>query len=119
MKLYCMCQITGSVPEVARDSQGFGPVDNQTFFAPNRFGVMKDEPAKTTDQRPVILNIAMICKQTGIHQEISKTFISNPWAKTKEIADIDFKRLKEARRHYPNVDLYECPHCRTQIVIED
>ena len=117
MKLYCMCQITGSVPKQAIDSQGFGPLDNQVFMAPNRFGIIDDDD----DFRSVLLSRPMTCVKNGVRQKIAETEngkLPNMWIRTKEEAKIDFEKLKSTRRHYPNVDFYECPVCRAQIVLE-
>ena len=114
MKPYCMCQITGSVPKQAIDSQGFGPLDNQVFMAPNRFGIIDEDD----DFRFVILNRPMTCVKNGVRQKVADTKIPNMWTRTKEKTHSDLEKLKSARKHYPNVDFYECPVCRAQIVLE-
>lgn len=112
MKYYCMCQITGDVPQRARDSQGFGPVDNQVFLAPNRFGLYdeKDHPEKG-DLRPVILMRSMECIKNGVRLKVTDEPVLNPWVGTKEEAKEDIEALKSARDHGPNVDLYRCRTC--------
>lgn len=122
MKLYCMCQITGDVPRPAKDSQGCGPLENQAFMAPNRYGLLKPKQ----DFRPVLLGKPMTCIRNGVEQEIAidpKTESlqkppPNLWAKTKEETQKDFEILKSTKRHYPNVDLYRCPVCGAEIVVE-
>lgn len=117
MKLYCMCQITGDVPRPGRDSQGFGPIDNQVFMASSRYGHIKH----LQDFRPVLLGRPMTCIKNGVEQEIALNQPKPPpnlWAKTKEEAQKDFEILKSTKRHYPNVDLYRCPVCGGEIVIE-
>jgi hypothetical protein len=116
MKLYCMCQITGDVPKAGIGSQGFGPIDNQVFMAPNRFGVMKEND----DFRPVILARPMVCIKNGVAQMVGDgpRGIPNSWPKTKEEMEKDCENLKFVRRHYPNVDLYECPVCRSKVCVE-
>lgn len=122
MKLYCMCQITGDVPRAGRDSQGFGPIDSQIFMASNRYGHIKDNQ----DFRPVLLGKPMTCIKNGIEQEITvdpetgsvRKPPPNLWAKTKEEAQKDFEILKSTKRHHPNVDLYRCPICGAEVVIE-
>jgi len=115
MKIYCMCQITGSVLRPAVDSQGFGPIDNQVFMAPNRYGILVNE---SDEYRSVILSRAMVCLKNGVLQMVASEKIPNKWIKDREEARREFKILKQARRHYPDVDLYECPVCRSQMVVE-
>lgn len=118
-KYYCMCQITGDVPQPARDSQGFGPRDNQVYLAPNRFAPYdeKDRP-KSDDFRPVILPKPIVCLKNGVQQKVTDEPVPNTWAKTIEEAQEDIKKLKKARRHYPNVDLYGRPVCGTMMCVE-
>lgn len=114
MKLYCMCQITGDVPDAARDSGGFGPQDNQVFLAPNRYGVMREKGSF----RSVILDKPMICVKAGVRQEITgERHLPNLWDNTKEAFDTDLEKRKNAKRHYPDVDFYECPVCRAQVMV--
>lgn len=117
-RLYCMCEITGDPPRVAVDSQGFGPLDNQVFMAPNRYGVFTEDDK--IDFRPVLLGRSMEPVKIGVEQRASNTgkVPSNPWPRTKEEMEKDRKALSDVRRHYPNVDLYRCPNCGAMIVLE-
>jgi len=117
MKFYCMCQITGDVPRAGRDSQGFGPLENQVFMAPNRYGLLKP----LQNFRPVLLGRSMTCVKNGVEQEVVLSQLKPPpnlWAKTKEEAQKDFEILKSTKRHYPNVDLYRCSVCGAEVVVE-
>ena len=118
--LYCMCQITGDVPEIARDSQGFGPVDNQCFLAANRFAPLRPEDfaAEGELRRSVVLRQPMQCIQKGVHQKVTDEAVPNLWAKTKGEADADILKLAKALRHYPNVNMYRCPVCGAVICVE-
>ena len=115
MKLYCLCQITGDVPKGARDSQGFGPADNQVFGAPNRVG-----PITSSDEkyRPVMLTVPMRVVQMGVHQKVTERVIPNVWIKNRHEAVKEHNTLKRAMRHYPNVDVLECPVCHARVCIE-
>ena len=117
MKLYCMCQITGDVPPQARDTQGFGPLDNQVFLAPNRFCKL-DKETKDLEYRPVILRRSMVCLKNGIHQYVTDNPIPNIWIRTPEEHKEDTKKLQDSRRHYPDIDLYICPVCGAMICVE-
>lgn len=133
MKLYCMCKITGDVPSQARDTQGFGPVDNQVYLAPNRIAPFSEEDIaenkRNKDEipwRPVVLSREMVCIKKGLRQKVALEPVPNLWAKTKEEAREDAEKLKSARRYYmesslpfPNVDLYKCPICGAVICVEE
>ena len=133
MKLYCMCQITGDVPARAHDSQGFGPVDGQCHMAPNRFGVFEDAEGNTKEYakdahgeptRPVLLDDAMMQIVTGVPQEVRSDGEKPPrnqWnhvdkLEGKQLSDEELQILKEARQHFPNVDLFKCANCGALIV---
>lgn len=115
MKLYCLCQITGDVPTHARDSQGFGPADNQVYGAPNRVGPITSPDEK---YRPVILKVPMQVIQVGVYQKVTDEPVPNIWTKDRKEAVREHKVLKEARRHHPNVDVLECPVCHARVCIE-
>jgi hypothetical protein len=119
-KLYCLCQITGDVPARARDSQGFGPLDDQCFGAPNRWGLAQELDGET--QRPVLLQRAMEVVKNGLPQMVrnnsSDKVPPNNWPRTKEEVEAGLAALQDVRRHYPNVDMYRCPNCGAIIVRE-
>ena len=119
-KLYCMCQITGDVPELAMDNQGFGPIDGQCFMAMNRFAPIISEDFEDAEDlhRPVVLRRPMQCIQNGVHQKVTEEAVPNLWAKTKGEADVDILKLAKARRHCPNVDMYRCSVCGAVICVE-
>lgn len=118
-KYYCMCQITGDVPRQARDSQGFGPSDNQVFLAVNRFGRYdeKDHP-ENGDIRPVILRRPMECLKNGVRQKLTNKPVPNNWPKTIEEAQKDIEAISNAREHFRAVDLYKCPVCGAMMCVE-
>jgi hypothetical protein len=115
MKIYCMCQITGSVPTQAIDSQGFGPIDNQVFLAPNRFGFI-DQVEGDPKARPVILSRPMEFVQK-VEQRVSKEPVANHWPKTKEEGAADIERIRKSQRLFPDVDLFRCPVCGAMVVV--
>ena len=135
MKFYCLCQITGDVPDRAHDSQGFGPPDNQMYGAPNRFGVTKDadgdDKEYATDMhgqpvRPVLLARPMEQIQTGVPQEVplhGGKPPANQWFHTdkengQRYITQEQQLLKEARQHHPAVDILKCPVCGAMIARE-
>lgn len=115
MKLYCLCQITGNVPEQARDSQGFGPADNQVFGAPNRVGPITNPAEK---YRPVMLAVPMQVIQKGVYQKLTERVMPNMWTKNRHEAVKEHNAFKKAQRHYPDVDILECPVCHARVCIE-
>lgn len=117
MKLYCMCQITGDVPKAAKDTQGFGPPDNQVFMAPNRFGLFENGDS-VENFRPVLLRKWMTCLKQGVCQKVTDKPVLNMWAKTKDEAQTDITKLKAAQGHHPSVDLYRCPVCGAMVCVE-
>lgn len=119
MKMYCMCEITGSIPSHSRDSQGFGPLDKQVYLAPNRFGPISDDWLDIPDSRPVFLQTSMELIISDMQQRIpnSGPIPPNQWHRTKAGADKDFKTLLDSHRCLPHVDLYECPRCRAKVVV--
>lgn len=112
MKFYCMCKITG---------QGYAAkvVDNQVYLAPNRF--IPGMPAETiNDYMPVILKRSATCLQNGINQLVPNhnEDISNKHPKGIKQLREDGDRLRDSRRHYPNVDLYQCSRCGATFCVE-
>lgn len=117
MKLYCMCRITGQIPDYFMDARGFGPQDIQVFAAPNRFG--KAEEKDNGDvKRPVILRKWMRCVENGVMQKITDEPVPNMWPSTKDASEKDQSQIGEARRHYPDVDVYLCENCGATIIVE-
>lgn len=115
MRIYCLCQITGDIPKQARDPQGFGPIDNQVFGAPNRLG-----PVESPDEkyRPVILKKPMRIVQKGVPQRKTIRGVHNRWVKNREEAHKFRKTFKEAKRCYPDVFIFECPVCHARVCVE-
>lgn len=121
MKYYCMCKITGKTPAQAIDSQGFGPLDGQCFQAPNRYGSVPEGE----EHRAVLLGQPMECIVMGAIQAVcldDEGAVVRPprnnWSRTKEESAEDLDRLIQTKRHYPNVDIYRCPNCGAEIVVE-
>ena len=124
MKLYCMCQITGDVPSQARDTQGFGPADNQVFGAPNRFLPMfdKEEDVDVHGEpvRPVYIRVPMKVSLVGVPQKVleSNRTLNNIWLKTKDETQKEREVMKRSHKHYPNIDILTCPVCGARICLE-
>lgn len=121
MKYYCMCKITGRVPSQALDSQGFGPLDNQCYSALNRYGPVFEGQK----HRSVFLGQPMKMIVMGAQQRIAFNAEGkvdrpprNEWVKTKEEAEADLGRLRDSKEHYPAVDVYRCPNCGAEIIVE-
>jgi hypothetical protein len=78
--------------------------DSQAFMAPNRYCAAKDG----VDFPPLALHTKMKCIKMGAEQVITDMFEPNDWS--------GGSRPSRYRRHYPNVDVFECPNCRARIV---
>lgn len=121
MKLYCMCTLTGQVPDRAIDSQGFGPPDNQVYLAPNRFcPTTLNEDDEAPCSRPILLTKSMEMLCAGVEQRVADTpnGVPNKWPRSRPEAERDMQALISTRRHHPNVDLYRCPHCGAMVCVE-
>lgn len=106
MKLYCMCEAQNGNP-------GSNEFDHQVFGAPNRYcavGVNPDTDKDVDTVPPVALKTPMKFIKAGVPQVILLNHNINMWVETE--------RPKDYRRHYPNVDFYECPNCHSRIVRE-
>jgi len=107
MPLYCLCHAINSQP------------DSQAFMAPNRYcaiessvgGLTEDSPVGGADDSwvpPLALYVPMKVIKTGAQQVLLDGGKQpNDWSS----AD----RPRAWRNHYPNVDLYECPHCGARV----
>lgn len=97
MSLYCMCEANNGKP------------DNQAFLAPNRYcavpNALGEEP-ESLDVPPLALRRPMECIKTGTAQVILDDPQPNDWTGP---------RPHRWRRHYPNVDFFECPHCHARV----
>ncbi len=99
MSFYCLCESPS------------GP-DSQVFGAPNRYCAVENSLGETaeSDFPPVALRKRMKCISVGANQVI--------------LAPVDDKpndgdgRSARWRKHYPNVDVFECEHCHARIVRE-
>ena len=98
MKYYCMC-----------NAKNNGKLDDQAFLAPNRFGPYDNE----TQNRVVALKTPMKAIKNGIKQVLLRGVnIENDWSgKTLD-------ELGHIERHYPNVDMHQCPNCGAIIIVE-
>lgn len=52
----------------------------------------------------------MVCIVQGVAQVILRDHKPNMWEGGPRPTDYD--------RHYPNVDVYECPNCKARVVLE-
>ncbi len=95
MGLYCMCEARNDKP------------DSQAFGAPNRYcsGEANGFP-------PLALRKPMRVIKTGAEQVILGTHVDGPnlWASAE--------RPSNYRKHYPNVDVFECPNCGARVARE-
>ncbi len=95
MPLYCLC-------EAQNDK-----LDSQHFGAPNRYCAMTGKDTFP----PVALKTPMRCIKTGSRQVLLfNSHEPNTWK--------DEDRPRELGKHYPNVDVFECPNCRSRVVRE-
>jgi hypothetical protein len=92
MPLYCLCEANNDKP------------DSQHYGAPNRYAAMVGQPG---DFPPLALRQKMVCIKTGAQQVLlyAKDDKPNMWEGGRPTKD-----------HYPNVDVFECPHCRARVV---
>ena len=93
---YCLCEASNDKP------------DSQHFGAPNRY--CASEAVGLDDFPPLALKIPMQCIKTGARQVILDVHSRNDWS--------GGARPGRYRQHYPNVDVFECPHCHARIVRE-
>ena len=101
MRLYCMCEAHNDKP------------DSQAFMAPNRYCSVVPALEKDVDTvPPLALRRTMKLVKIGVPQVIldHDDDLPNDWR------GVD--RPSRYRRHYPNVDFYECPVCKARIVRE-
>ena len=101
MGFYCLCQASNNKP------------DSQHFGAPNRYCAFgQDEEIDALGFPPLALRRKMECIKTGAAQVILDTDQDRPntWG--------DAARPDRYRRHYPNVDVFECPVCHARITRE-
>lgn len=97
MSLYCMCQ--------ARN----GKLDSQVFMAPNRFCALDSTVggvSEVDDFPPLALRTKMVCIKTGARQVLLEAGVGNDWVSP---------RPSDWRNHYPNVDVFQCPHCGAMV----
>lgn len=96
MSFYCLCEANNDKP------------DSQAFGAPNRY-------CKPTDDVPdfpsLALRVPMVCIKTGAVQVLLNRDQNkgNDWSG---------QGRPEGSRHYPNVDVFECPNCHARIIRE-
>ena len=106
-KLFCMCGSQGGRSPIAYDGQVYG--------APNRWRRYKG-------MLSVMLSKPMKVFKTGMEQYLpficSSQDLRNRWPETDEAVKEDIKNAQFARRHYPDVDVYECPNCHSKICVE-
>lgn len=103
MTIYCLCEQQNDKP------------DSQAFMAPNRYCAMEssigggtDLTLRADDFPPLALYTAMRCIKTGANQVLLEGGKRpNDWSNPERPADW--------RRHYPNVDVYECPNCHARV----
>lgn len=94
MPLYCLCEANNDKP------------DSQAFGAPNRYCAV----SAGDDFPPLSLPRQMECIKTGAMQVVLDTPEPNMWTGAGRPASY--------RRHFPNVDVFECPHCHARIAKE-
>lgn len=98
MSLYCMCEAVNDKP------------DSQALGAPNRYCAAENRYGQTVEDvtvPPLALKTPMVCIKTGAAQVILDHTGPNLWDKTG--------RPDDWRRHYPNVDVFECPNCHARV----
>ena len=95
MAFYCLCEASNDKP------------DSQAFMAPNRYCAVSE---KDEDFPPLALHTKMQCIKTGAQQVILDVHQSNDWS--------GGSRPTRYRKHYPNVDVFECPNYHARIVRE-
>ena len=106
--LYCMCEAGRGKGErgIMRSA-----LDGQVYGAPNRYAALR--PKDTDEFPPVMLQTAMRVLKIGVRQVL--TFAGrvppNVWDESKG-------RPKYDKVHYPNVDVHECPHYHTRVILE-
>jgi hypothetical protein len=97
--IYCMCEEKNSKP------------DSQAFMAPNRYCSLESTLGHDTDSKdfpPLALYVPMKCIKTGANQVLfDGGKRPNDWS--------DASRPSDWRRHYPNVDVFECPNCGARV----
>ena len=102
MGFYCMCEESNDKP------------DSQAFGAPNRYCSAKSSIGGWSDSDfpPLALRTPMVCIKTGANQVILLDWQNGPnvWN--------NLERPDRWRNHYPNVDVFECPNCRSRIARE-
>jgi len=101
MSLYCLCEQHNDKP------------DSQAFGAPNRYCAIENRQGIRTevdDVPPLSLPVEMRCIKTGAPQVVLDVSQPNLWT--------DAGRPSDWRRHYPNVDLFECPTCGARVAKE-
>lgn len=94
MPFYCMCEASNNKP------------DSQVFGAPNRYCAAGDQD----DFPPLALDTPMKCIKMGAKQVILDHHAPNTWGTAT--------RPSRYHNHYPNVDVFECPHCHARMVRE-
>mgnify|MGYP001570318044 FL=1 len=99
MKLYCMCHAINDKP------------DSQHYMAPNRYAAVPEEWRKD-DFPPVALRKPMTIMKISVRQVllVPEDDHENNWDSNS--------RPRILREHFPNVDMFECPVCRSRIVRE-
>ncbi len=98
MSLYCLCEQKNDKP------------DHQAFGAPNRYCAIENHLGQRTevaDMPPLALPAAMVCLKTGAAQVVLDSAERNMWTNAG--------RPNRWRRHYPNVDVFECPTCGARV----
>jgi len=88
--------------------------DSQRFGAPNRYCSTKSTLVDMPDDLdfpPLALRRKMKCIKIGATQAllVDEQDKPNMW---------DSPRPDRYRVHYPNVDVFECPHCHSRIARE-
>ena len=95
MSFYCLCEQRNDKP------------DNQAFMAPNRYcqSIEGEDYPSFALQRP------MECIKMGATQVV----LDPPENKPNDWSEII---RPQGRRHFPNIDIFECPNCHARIVRE-
>jgi hypothetical protein len=99
MPIYCMCEQKNDKPDL------------QAFMAPNRYCSVESKFGQVSDSTfpPVALYREMKVIKNGVNQVLLEGGKRpNDWT--------DAARPDDWRKHYPNVDVYECTNCGARVV---
>jgi len=100
MTMYCLCEARNDEP------------DSQAFGAPNRYCAAENDIGQDGTQAgfpPLALMVPMKMIALGAQQVLGRDdpITPNDWSMAG--------RPAKWRKHYPNVDVFECPNCHARI----